>query len=220
MKLYSLPEDVDIYHYYKNTFVLSIEMTNSNAEVFDLTGYTSVLAVRSTKDSTTNLFTINGTIDVDTGIIEFTKSNTEMAAILIGNYYWDLYLSDGTTVTYTIGGTLHQTSKTKKTSSSSLQVRFIADRILRISFGSNITAYPKTSFKFGEDLTGTKDGVNTTFLIPVTTGKTLVAGKLILIFNGMPLKKDTNYTISGHTVTMITWIPNTGDTLWGFWIEE
>ena len=58
-------------------------------------------------------------------------------------------------------------------------------------------------------MTGTKNGVNATFTIV----SALIVDTESIMFNGVELLRGTAYTISGQTVTMVTYIPASTDKL-------
>lgn len=64
-----------------------------------------------------------------------------------------------------------------------------------------------SKFKFNVDLIGTKNGSNRTFTIPVTLA--LVANTESIFLNGLLLKRNVGYTISGNTVTMLIDVQST-----------
>jgi len=73
--------------------------------------------------------------------------------------------------------------------------------------------------KTGINLTGTKDGVNTEFVIPEANG--IIAGSEQIFLNGILQIRAVDYSISGVTVTILSsTIPDVGDTLVGNWIES
>lgn len=95
------------------------------------------------------------------------------------------------------------------------------DRIVTVTLEEGKDTYPlstddgvvasvtSTSIFVTNDLTGTKDGANTVFTFPDVP----ITGTEIIFLNGVKLKRDTDYTISGSTVTIITTIPISGDHL-------
>ena len=66
-----------------------------------------------------------------------------------------------------------------------------------------------TNYVANEALTGTKNGSNATFTIV----SALIVDTESIMFNGVELLRDTAYTISGQTVTMVTYIPDSDDVL-------
>ena len=66
-----------------------------------------------------------------------------------------------------------------------------------------------SNYVANEALTGTKNGVNATFTIV----SALIVDTESIMFNGVELLRGTAYTISGQTVTMVTYIPASTDKL-------
>jgi len=85
--------------------------------------------------------------------------------------------------------------------------------LIKLTSISNLAQYIKT----GISLTGTKNGANNVFTIPDSQ---ILAGSEQIFLNGVLQIRDKDYTISGNTITMITLLPDTGDTLYGNWIEN
>jgi hypothetical protein len=133
MTIYAVPKDLDIHHYYKNAFQLTLEVKDEDGRVYDLTGYTAVFALRSTRDSLVNTFTIDGVVDIATGRITFTRTTEDMESLAIGKYYWDVALTASDITRYDLGGEFIQTSKTKQGSSSTVTVRYTSTPILRLT---------------------------------------------------------------------------------------
>lgn len=74
---------------------------------------------------------------------------------------------------------------------------------ITLTISDTLVGDAASSWIAGEEISGIKDGVNTTFTLantPVTNSEIIVLGVTVL-------KRGTHYTINGNTITMITYIP-------------
>jgi len=173
MKLYNLPEDLDIYNYYKNALDLTLYLTDETGAVFELDGYTSVFSLRSSKDSTTNTFTVNGVISTSTGEITFTRSNSLMATLAAGIYYWDVSLVLSGVAKYGIGGTFYQSSETKHSNPTTANIKYVSDTVINIKVQQQTFNFTNAQLAnllaLNVPLEGTPDGETTIFQMPSFT---------------------------------------------------
>lgn len=211
------PTRLDLVHYHKDDFELTITVVNSDSSPFDFTGYTGTMYIRYTQEYSTNLMSIDVTFQDNTIIISSPIGDYSVLQSPT-DYYYELIItdSDGSPKAW-IGGKYRFTVKPTSNQLSTASLQFTTTS-LTIETNASAVAYTKSSFKFGVALTGTKNGVNKTFVIPVTSGKSLVTNTE-QIFWGLPLQRDVGYTISDATVTM-TDAPESGDSLFANWIEE
>lgn len=72
------------------------------------------------------------------------------------------------------------------------------------------------SFRSNVDLIGTKNGVNQIFTLPSIP----YLNSEVIYYNGVRLKRNVDYTISGSTVTIITVTPQSNDYLDANYFEE
>jgi len=186
-----------------NDVRIIITASDSTGDPFDFTGATiSVLLFRS-KDQ--NPF-ITKVSDVDTDYVSVSSNVItvnlidDLTSISPGKYYWALRYTDSTglikdffvnTYRIIVGASEEDVTDTDITIAINLSTVTVN---LTIQFGISQT------FRKQEDLTGTKNGVNTTFTLP----RNYLTDLEFIIFNGRILAKDVAYTRSGTTITMLS----------------
>jgi len=96
------------------TYTLEITVTDSAGAVYDMSGATAAAKIRETKSSVTS-FAFTCTINTGTGVITVTMAATDTAAITITSGFWDLELTQGSTVTRLLEGTVVVSQEVTKT---------------------------------------------------------------------------------------------------------
>ena len=83
-----------------DTTTLKVVVYN-NGSVFNLTGYTPVLTVKTSKDSTTNVIQVTGSVtDATNGVVTFSLSSSD-TSVDCSTYYYDVQVSNSSN-TYTV----------------------------------------------------------------------------------------------------------------------
>jgi hypothetical protein len=77
---------------FDRTFTVTV-----NGSALNLTGYTGACQVRVTFDDTSALFTPTVTLGGTAGTIVVTTPATTTAGVAVGNYQYDVWLTQGTT---------------------------------------------------------------------------------------------------------------------------
>jgi len=102
-------------------------------------------------------------------------------------------------------------------------ITIIEEKIVVITIGAQgpegIQGVPGTGitdYVTNQNLSGTKNGVNVTFTLPVIP----FAGSEMIFFNGVKLKRTVDYSISGLTVKMLSIIPEAEDILDATYFEQ
>ncbi len=84
--------------------------------------------------------------------------------------------------------------------------------------GSNLISNFASYFKTGKSLEGVKNNLNKIFTIPDSKG--IVRYSEEIFYNGIPIKRITDYTITDTTITLIDIIPSPTDYLTANWITN
>lgn len=88
-----------------STFSMTITITDENGAVYALTGATAAAILRETYASSAHTdFTCS--VAESTGVITVSLTAAETAAITITSGVWDIELTEGTTVTRLLQGTV------------------------------------------------------------------------------------------------------------------
>ena len=85
------------------TFSFTITITTSAGAIYTLTGATAAAKLRETKASSTST-SFTCAVAESTGIITVSLTAVETAAITITSGFWDIELTEGTTVTRLLEG--------------------------------------------------------------------------------------------------------------------
>ncbi|MFA5340306.1 MAG: hypothetical protein WC332_00875 [Clostridia bacterium] len=96
-----------------STYTLEVTVTDDSG-VYDMSTATAAAKLRETADATT-AYEFDCTINSTTGVITVTMSATDTADIAITSGVWDLELTEGTTVTRLLEGTVTISPEVTKT---------------------------------------------------------------------------------------------------------
>jgi hypothetical protein len=95
------------------TYALTVGITDDNGAVYAMPTATAAAILRETKDAVAHTdFTCS--INSTTGVITVSLTATETSAITITSGFWDLELTEGTTVTRLLEGTVEISQEVTK----------------------------------------------------------------------------------------------------------
>jgi hypothetical protein len=211
------PYNYPLVHYHRDAFNFQITVLDAAGDPFDFTGYTGRFYIRNSKSSDDSELDFEVTFQDNS--IFITQDIDDYSVLTTKTYFYELILTDsnGDPKAW-IAGKYEFTNKPQSSQGNAVTIQF-NNYTLTITLATNTLSYVKSAFKRGIALTGTKNGINTSFTIPVTAGRSLVAGTEEIFYAGRIRERNVGYTISDATVTLSV-APGASDSLIASWMEE
>ncbi len=130
------PTALEIVHYFKDTFSLTITMLDSGGSPINLTGYTGAFNILTHPEAATVLVNPAVTFDAALGKIYVTGATSIYGKLNSGTYYYyNLILTSSNTETL-IAGKYNFTNKPTSNSSNSTLTVYKTSQTLQITAGS------------------------------------------------------------------------------------
>lgn len=85
------------------TFSTDLTLTDENGDMLQLSGYTANSQLRKWYTST-NAVAFSASINVDSGVISLSLTDTQTSLLNAGRYVYDVEISDGSTVSRVVEG--------------------------------------------------------------------------------------------------------------------
>lgn len=86
-----------------STFSTDLSLTDENGDALQLSGYSANSQLRKWYTST-NAVSFSTSINVDSGVISLSLSDTQTSSLTAGRYVYDVEISDGLTVSRVVEG--------------------------------------------------------------------------------------------------------------------